>query len=206
METYLKAGIAIYNAGEFHAAHDAWEDHWLNLEKDTSDERFLHGLIQFTAAIYHGTTRNWEGLHGLATSALEYLESHPDTYRKVALKPIRVYLEKLANDPEHIERQSPPLIRYDGSPITLEDLDIESSFIVAAILAEEYEQFDLAVIEKAIVNAQTAIQENTTSKHIALLNDFVTQPDHRQLIYERLSSLISRQTQRDQDVAGLFDE
>ncbi|MFB6301121.1 MAG: DUF309 domain-containing protein, partial [Halobacteriales archaeon] len=52
MDAHLRAGIAIYNAGGYHAAHDAWEDHWLDLESGTDDERFLHGLIQFTAAVH----------------------------------------------------------------------------------------------------------------------------------------------------------
>jgi len=52
----LRAGIAIHNAGHYHAAHDAWEDEWLELD-DGSDERLLHGLIQFTAAIHHARNR-----------------------------------------------------------------------------------------------------------------------------------------------------
>ena len=26
MDAHLRAGVAIYNAGHYHAAHDAWED------------------------------------------------------------------------------------------------------------------------------------------------------------------------------------
>ncbi|NIS31883.1 MAG: DUF309 domain-containing protein, partial [Actinobacteria bacterium] len=59
MDAHLRAGIAIYNAGGYHAAHDAWEDHWLELEAGTDDERFLHGLIQFTAAVHHAQGANW---------------------------------------------------------------------------------------------------------------------------------------------------
>ncbi|PSQ33570.1 DUF309 domain-containing protein [Halobacteriales archaeon SW_10_68_16] len=66
MEPHLRAGVAIYNAGGHHAAHDAWEDHWLGLDAGTDDERFLHGLIQFTAAVYHARNRNWSGATGLA--------------------------------------------------------------------------------------------------------------------------------------------
>ena len=69
MREHLRAGIAVYNAGEYHAAHDAWEDYWLDLERGTDDERLLHGLIQFTAAVHHAEERNWEGAVGLAESA-----------------------------------------------------------------------------------------------------------------------------------------
>jgi predicted metal-dependent hydrolase len=73
MESHLRAGVAVYNAGQYHAAHDAWEDHWLDLEQGTDDEQFLHGLIQFTAAVHHARTRNWSGATGLASSARDYL-------------------------------------------------------------------------------------------------------------------------------------
>lgn len=206
MNTPLKAGIAIYNSGEFHAAHDAWEDHWLHLEKDTLDERFLHGLIQFTAAIYHGTNKNWKGLQGLATSASAYLEPHPTTYRNVSLGPIRKYLAKLAADPEHMERHSPPKINYDDNPIRIGDLAINEKFIVASILAEEYDEFDTEIINKAIENANQAIDSDQSSKYIGMVSDFASNTSHRQLIYDRLSTMISRQQQRDEDVTGLFDE
>lgn len=49
MDDSLRAGVAIYNAGAYRAAHGAWESKWLSLERDTDDERFLHGLIQFIA-------------------------------------------------------------------------------------------------------------------------------------------------------------
>lgn len=206
MKPHLKAGIAIYNNGDFHAAHDAWEDHWLDLEKDTNDERFLHGLIQFTAAIYHGTTGNWEGLQGLATSAAEYLAPLQSPYRQVSIEPIHHYLIQLAGDPEYIERHSPPNIIYDESPLRITDLTLDEKFIVASVIAEEHDSFDAELIETAIENAEQAIAANHSSKYIGLVSDFATNTDQRELIYDRMSSLISRQQQRDEDVAGLFEE
>ena len=32
MRNRLRAGVAIYNDGYYHAAHDAWEERWLDLE------------------------------------------------------------------------------------------------------------------------------------------------------------------------------
>lgn len=206
MNAHLKAGIAIYNNGNFHAAHDAWEDQWLHLEKDTHDERFLHGLIQFTAAIYHATTGNWEGLQGLAISATEYLAPLPSPYRHVSIEPIHHYLSQLAIDPEYIERHSPPNITYDDSPLMINDLTLDEKFIVASVLAEEHDSFDAEIIETAIENAEQAIEANHSSQYIGLVSDFATDTDHRELIYDRLSSLISRQQQRDEDVTGLFEE
>ena len=47
----LADGLRLYKAGEFFAAHEAWESVWLgSLEPDKT---FLQGLIQVTAAFHH---------------------------------------------------------------------------------------------------------------------------------------------------------
>jgi hypothetical protein len=46
------AGIDLYNAGEFHAAHDAWEERWMG--PVAPDEKlFLQALIQSAVAFHH---------------------------------------------------------------------------------------------------------------------------------------------------------
>jgi len=46
------AGIDLYNAGEFHAAHDAWEERWMG--PVAPDERlFLQAMIQSAVAFHH---------------------------------------------------------------------------------------------------------------------------------------------------------
>jgi hypothetical protein len=45
------AGIDLYNAGEFHAAHDAWEDRWRD-DCGPREKLFLQALIQ-SAVIFH---------------------------------------------------------------------------------------------------------------------------------------------------------
>jgi hypothetical protein len=50
-EEYL-AGIELYNAGEFHAAHDAWEDRWRD-EAGPSEKLFLQAMIQSAVAFHH---------------------------------------------------------------------------------------------------------------------------------------------------------
>jgi len=46
------AGIDLYNAGEFHAAHDAWEERWMG--PVTPDEKlFLQAMIQSAVAFHH---------------------------------------------------------------------------------------------------------------------------------------------------------
>src|SRR5215210_293390 len=46
------AGIDLYNAGEFHAAHDAWEERWRD-DAGPSEKLFLQALIQSAVVFHH---------------------------------------------------------------------------------------------------------------------------------------------------------
>jgi len=46
------AGIDLYNAGEFHAAHDAWEERWMG-PVDANEKIFLQAMIQSAVAFHH---------------------------------------------------------------------------------------------------------------------------------------------------------
>lgn len=46
------AGIDLYNAGEFHAAHDVWEERWMG-EVGPSEKLFLQAMIQSAVAFHH---------------------------------------------------------------------------------------------------------------------------------------------------------
>ena len=50
-EEYL-AGIELYNAREFHAAHDAWEERWMG-EVGAAEKLFLQAMIQSAVAFHH---------------------------------------------------------------------------------------------------------------------------------------------------------
>jgi len=206
MDAQLRAGIAVYNAGEYHAAHDAWEAHWLELESGTDDERFLHGLIQFTAAVYHARNRNWSGAMGLADSACEYLAGLPAAYRAVNVGAVRGYLAALGCDPEHIERRRPLALTHEGVALALDDLGFDATCVAAGVLAEE-SGHDGELIERAAGYARADLaDEVASSPFVALLFDFVREPDNCEIIVQRLREHTERRQSRDEDVAGLFDE
>jgi hypothetical protein len=46
------AGIDLYNAGEFHAAHDAWEERWMG-PVGPDEKLFLQAMIQSAVAFHH---------------------------------------------------------------------------------------------------------------------------------------------------------
>jgi hypothetical protein len=45
-------GIDLYNAGEYHAAHDAWEERWMG-PVDADEKLFLQAMIQSAVAFHH---------------------------------------------------------------------------------------------------------------------------------------------------------
>jgi len=206
MDAHLRAGIAIYNAGGYHAAHDAWEEHWLGLASGTDDEQFLHGLIQFTAAVYHARNGNWSGTTGLADSAREYLAGLPSTYRRVDLSAVRDALDTFAADPEVVERRPPPPLRYEGRRLHLADLGFAATAVAAEVLAEEH-GYDEAVFERAAEFARADLDaERTGSEFLTLLFDFVREPEHRPIVAQRLADHVARRASEDEDVAGLFEK
>ena len=46
------AGIDLYNAGEYHAAHDAWEERWMG-PVGPEEKLFLQAMIQSAVAFHH---------------------------------------------------------------------------------------------------------------------------------------------------------
>src|ERR1700716_1458662 len=46
------AGIDLYNAGEYHAAHDAWEERWMG-PVGAQEKLFLQAMIQSAVAFHH---------------------------------------------------------------------------------------------------------------------------------------------------------
>jgi hypothetical protein len=46
------AGIDLYNAGEFHAAHDVWEERWMG-PVGAKEKLFLQAMIQSAVAFHH---------------------------------------------------------------------------------------------------------------------------------------------------------
>ncbi|MFT4891327.1 MAG: putative metal-dependent hydrolase [Halobacteriales archaeon] len=204
MRHELRAGIAIYNAGEYLAAHDAWEERWLELS-DGPDKRFLQGLIQFTAAVHHARTRNWLGARKLADRAGEYLADLPDDYREVNVGHVRAFLARLAADPEVIDRRRPLRLRHGGQAVTPADLDFETTGVAASVLAEAADEYEEEVVERGVEYARETVEADGSDQFVGLVFDFVRDPENRSLIYRRLADHVDRRRRQETDVDGLFD-
>lgn len=213
MRDRLRAGVAIYNAGEYHAAHDAWEQRWLELEEGTDDERLLHGLIQYTAAVHHATERNWAGATGLTESAFEYLEDLPADYRGIGVDRAREYLRHLGRDPERIERAPPWPLLHDGTAIRPPVLEPDALVLAATTIAADY-GYETTPIDRATAYLENGDDgdrrdspraDHTDRRLSTLLSEFVTAGDGRGIVYDRLTAHVDRLTARERDVEGLFD-
>ncbi|ELZ74997.1 hypothetical protein C455_16650 [Haloferax larsenii JCM 13917] len=205
MDDSLRAGLAIYNAGAFRAAHGAWESRWLDLPDGSADERFLHGLIQFTAAVHHAREENYSGATGLAESAQAYLDGLADDYRGVNLGDVRNFLSTLEADPAAALRDGPVALRHDGQVLTYDDLDFDAIVVAAETLAEEGAGFDESVVEDAIAYAREEVADGTQTQYTAQMFDFVQNEAQRGLVYQRLAEHVRRKRRREDDVTGLFE-
>ena len=73
-QEYL-AGIDLYNAGEFHAAHDAWEERWRD-DCGPREKLFHQALIQSAVVFHHieiGRRGAARRMYGMALEKFERL-------------------------------------------------------------------------------------------------------------------------------------
>jgi len=221
----LRAGVAVYNAGHRHAAHDCWERQWLDL-RDTvaatgtdppatvreaspdddvsvpspaADERLLHGLIQFTAAVHHHE-RGTDGAVGLAESAVVYLGPLPDRYRDLSLAPVREWLERVAD--VEVEPPPPPSLHHEGDAVGLGDLRFGAAALAAPVVAEAT-GFDPDPVVAGVEYARETVAAGESSPFVTLVMDFVAGRE-RGIVHRRLSDHVARRQRRDRDVDGLF--
>ena len=115
MENHFQEGIELFNSGKYFAAHEAWEEIWL--ESQGEEKHFYQGLIQLAAAFHHFRRGNSEGAKSLATEALRKLQDFAPRHGGLDLKhlleqmkPWQAFLGKLKGKGKGTD-QSPPFPR-----------------------------------------------------------------------------------------------
>jgi hypothetical protein len=94
----VRAGIALYGAGEAFEAHEAWEPAWMGTD-DLAERALLQGLIKIAAAEVHAQRGNAPGVARNLEGALDRLRYAQDA--GVATAPgIQVDLAALIADAE----------------------------------------------------------------------------------------------------------
>ncbi len=94
----FQRGFEQFNAREFFAAHETWEEIWLAAPEP--DKTFLQGIIQVAAAFHHYCRGNTAGTQSLLDAGLQKLSKFPADYRGLQLEALcceaRRWLELLA--------------------------------------------------------------------------------------------------------------
>ena len=111
-------GIRHFNERDFYAAHDSWEDLWL--ETDPGPEKdFLQGLILSAVSLHHYGNRNFGGARSRFHSSLGYFEGIPSPCWGINLtkfiRRMNGALHKLltSEDPPELDMNIVPLIRVE---------------------------------------------------------------------------------------------
>lgn len=113
------AGIDLFNDGEFHAAHDAWEERWLG-EVGPAEKLFLQAMIQSAVAFHHleiGRRGAARRMHEMAKEKFARLRT--DRFMSLDLAEYQAGLDRAlswlhdAADPRELELPEiiPPRIR-----------------------------------------------------------------------------------------------
>jgi hypothetical protein len=189
----LRAGAALFNAGHHLAAHEPWEERWLEAPRGQRDD-CIQGLVQAAAATDKARTGNWPGAVGLAESGAAYLA---DCERDE----LRDWVRRLAADPELAERERPPPVRVDDEVVTVEDLQFPAAASAAAALAETRGD---ETIERAAAYAASDVEAgDETSPFVTLTLAYLR--DDSPAVRRRLADHVRRRRSQESDVEGLFE-
>ncbi|MDZ7850487.1 MAG: DUF309 domain-containing protein [Halodesulfurarchaeum sp.] len=116
-------GVRLVNAGEYHEAHDCFEDEWFNYGNGTMQKSFLQGMTQVAAGVYkYVDFDNEAGLRKLLDSAHGYLVGIPATYYGVDVASLREDITDIRHKPE---RAATLQIELDGAYPTADETDLE---------------------------------------------------------------------------------
>ncbi|MFB6083345.1 MAG: DUF309 domain-containing protein [Halorientalis sp.] len=97
-------GVRLFNAGEYHDAHDCFEDEWYNYGRGSTESKFCHGMVQVAAGAYkHVDFDDDDGMRSLFRTALQYLRDVPDDYYGVDLADVRTAMNEALTDPAAID-------------------------------------------------------------------------------------------------------
>jgi len=97
-------GVRLYNAGDYHAAHDCFEAEWYNYGQGTVESAFAHGMVQVAAGAYkHVDFENDDGMRSLFDTARQYLAGVPLDFYGVDVRDVRATLAAALDDPAAVD-------------------------------------------------------------------------------------------------------
>jgi predicted metal-dependent hydrolase len=74
----FRAGVELFNQGEFFEAHESLEDVWR--AAPASEKKFLQGLIQVAVALHHFGNGNLAGARSVLRRAFRNISLYPEGF------------------------------------------------------------------------------------------------------------------------------
>ena len=109
-----------HNKGDYHEAHEFFEDLWLELDNRTEKDT-VQTLAQADALAVHLQSGNLGAAQRLMRQLPELLQTFPDNYRDIDLTEIRTWINRMIQTvPQSIETQvitnkKPPMLTDSGN-------------------------------------------------------------------------------------------
>ena len=89
----ISVGIELFNSGNFFAAHDFFEDIWIESTKD--EKLFYQGLVQVSVACFHLISGNLAGSLSQLKKAKLKLIGYPVKFNEVNLEALILEVDRL---------------------------------------------------------------------------------------------------------------
>ncbi|MCE2438863.1 MAG: DUF309 domain-containing protein [Candidatus Latescibacteria bacterium] len=77
----FERGVREFNAGDFYASHDTWEDVWMDVRGP--ERPFFQGMIQVAVGYYHLSCENYAGAEHLLSRGIRKLEPYSPGHRGI---------------------------------------------------------------------------------------------------------------------------
>lgn len=79
----ISKGISYFNNADFFAAHDIFEELWV--ESSREDRRFFQGLVQISVGCFHLASSNYRGALNQLTKGIQKLNEYLPSYYNIDL-------------------------------------------------------------------------------------------------------------------------
>ena len=117
LKTMWDNAVEEHNSGDYHEAHELFEDLWLELD-DRREKDTVQTLAQADALAVHIKTGNMRAAQRLMRQLPELIQTFPSSYNGIDLKEMKVWItERIANIPSSgeigtvTETEPPKLIK-----------------------------------------------------------------------------------------------
>ncbi|WKZ70405.1 MAG: DUF309 domain-containing protein [Melioribacteraceae bacterium] len=94
----IEEGVKLFNEHDFFAAHDFFENLWMNAE--SSDRLFFQGMVQISVGGYHLLNQNYKGSLSQYKKGTEKLTNYLPDYKGIQLD---ILLQKIDNIIQDLE-------------------------------------------------------------------------------------------------------